>query len=181
MYNNRKSNTALAEKVSTTSLDELLTFDSIDVKDIKVGVKAYQTPTVEYIKEETHQETAVYESSIDLMPSSTTMQFGKENQEVRQEVQKVQKTKKVNAEKDYTFNTKAKILVAVYALVIVTILSLIMINSKLLKNLDSTIGNYSSQVQDLSQEYNLVMEELEEVKSDEEVIKKAIEMGMEKA
>lgn len=180
MYNNKKSNTLVAEKVTTTSIDELLTFDSVDVQEVKTGVKAYQTPTIEYIEEEQREETAVYEN-LDLMPSSTTLQFSKQNPDVRQEVEKAQKTKKATSDKDYSFGTKAKILVAVYALVIVTILSLIMINSRLLKNLDSTIGNYSSQVANLNEEYNLVMEELEEVKSDEEIIKKALEMGMEKA
>lgn len=179
MYNNRKNDTLVAEKVTTTSIDELLTFDSIDLQETKTGVKAYQTPTIEYIEQEV--DNVVQEYNEDFMPSSTTLQFCKENSEIRQEVEKNQKTKKVTSEKDYTFNTKAKILVAVYSLVLVTILSLILINSRLLKNLDSIIGNYSSQVTELNQEYNLVMEELEEAKSDEAIIEKALEMGMEKA
>ena len=89
--------------------------------------------------------------------------------------------KKTREDKGYKFNTKAKLLVAVYSLVVAAILSLIVINSRMLKNLDNSIDNYSSQVTDLSQRYTAVMEELDNVMSDETIIEKAIEMGMEKA
>ena len=70
---------------------------------------------------------------------------------------------------------------AVYSLVVATILSLIVINSRMLKNLDNSIDNYSSQVASLNQEYTQVMEELGDVMSDDTIIEKAIEMGMEQA
>ena len=51
----------------------------------------------------------------------------------------------------------------------------------MLKNLDNSIDNYSSQVATLNQEYTAVMEELGDVMSDDTIIEKAIEMGMEQA
>ena len=72
-------------------------------------------------------------------------------------------------------------LIAVYAVVVLTIFSLIILNSKMLKNLDNTIDNYSSQVEVLSKEYTEVLDELGHTMSDEEIIRKATEMGMEKA
>ena len=110
--------------------------------------------------------------------SAEKMQFEKENTEVYEDL-RTKNHKKV--EKSYKFNTKAKLLVAVYSLVVATILSLIVINSRMLKNLDNSIDNYSSQVSNLSQEYTAVMEELDNVMSDNTIIEKALEMGMEKA
>ena len=119
------------------------------------------------------------------MPTSTTMQFESSADNDVYEDLRVRNTakekKQIKTGKAYKFNTKAKLLVAVYALVVVTILSLIVINSNMLKNLDNSIDNYSSQVTELTQEYNMVQEELEIAKSDETIIEKALEMGMEKA
>jgi hypothetical protein len=51
----------------------------------------------------------------------------------------------------------------------------------MLKNLDNSIDNYSAQVSELSQEYDVVMDKLENVMSDDAIIRKAVEMGMERA
>jgi hypothetical protein len=51
----------------------------------------------------------------------------------------------------------------------------------MLKNLDNSIDNYTSQVASLNQEYTAVMDELDYAMSEETIIDKAIEMGMEKA
>lgn len=191
MYNN-KNNTSVKERTSEPvvkerayngNIEELFTFDVINEE--KVSVKDYHAPVVENYTANREDVRKKVEETEDFMPTSTTMQFeSSANNDVYEDLRvkntfEVKKQKKT--EKTYKFNAKAKLLVAVYALVVATILSLIVINSNMLKNLDNSIDNYSSQVTELTEEYNMVQEQLEVAKSDETIIEKALEMGMEKA
>ena len=191
MYNN-KNNTAVKERTSEPAtkerayngnIEELFSFD--EVIEEKSSAKAYHAPVVENFTATREEASEKVEQSEDFMPTSTTMQFESSADNDVYEDLRVRNTarekKQRKTGKAYKFNTKAKLLVAVYALVVVTILSLIVINSNMLKNLDNSIDNYSSQVTELTQEYNMVQEELEIAKSDETIIEKALEMGMEKA
>ena len=183
MYNNRRNNTLVQEKTESIvrgGYEELFAFNKKSNTAVTKTKMEYQTPTIELISSvvPSRVEERRVEVNEDMMPSSTTMQFEKENSEVFEDLRTKNKKRETKA---YKFNTKAKLLVAVYSLVVATILSLIVINSRMLKNLDNSIDNYSSQFSTLSQEYNAVMEELDVVMSDETVIEKAIEMGMERA
>ena len=189
MYNNSRNNTLVKERTENASVtesivrggyEELLAFNKKSNTTVTKAKMEYQTPTIEFVQN--GQAKGSYREALneDFMPSSTTMQFDKENTEVYEDLRLKNKTKNKVA-KDYRINTKAKLLVAVYTLVVATILSLIVINSRMLKNLDNSIDNYSSQVKSLNQEYAQVMDELNDVMSDETIIDKAIEMGMEKA
>ena len=110
----------------------------------------------------------------DLVPSSTTMQFESyDDNDIYEEVHSKNET---DLQKKYKINTK--VLIAVYALVVATILSLIVINSRMLKSLDSSISGYASQVTELTEEYAKVNEELDYVKSDDVIIEKAEAFGM---
>lgn len=189
MYNNSRNNTLVKERTQKATAtenivrggyEELFTFNRKSNATVTKTKMEYQTPTIELVsttapaKIEERREVV----NEDMMPSTTTMQFEKSNSEVYEDLRV--KSKK-HVEKSYKINTKAKLLVAVYALVVVTILSLIVINSRMLKNLDNSINNYSSQVTTLNQEYSRVISELDDVMSDETIIEKAIDMGMEKA
>lgn len=183
MYNNGRNNTLVKERTESIvrgGYEELFAFNKKSNTTATKTKLEYQTPTVELVasvapSKVEERRVAVNE---DFMPSATTMQFEKENSEVYEDLRAKNKHKE---EKGYKLNTKAKLLVAVYSLVVATILSLIVINSRMLKNLDNSIDNYSSQVSALSSEYTAVMEELDVVMSDDTIIEKAIEMGMEKA
>ena len=191
MYNN-KNNTSVKERTTETesrerayngNIEELFSFDTINEE--KVTTKAYTAPVVEnYTATREMVEEKVAQSE-DFMPTSTTMQFeSNADSDVYEDLRVKndrQEKKQKKTEKSYKFNAKTKLLVAVYALVVATILSLIVINSNMLKNLDNSIDNYSSQVTELTEEYNMVQQELEDAKSDETIIEKALEMGMEKA
>ena len=183
MYNNRRNNTLVKEKnesIVKGGYEELFAFNKKSNTTATKTKMEYQTPTIEFISSavSSRVEERHVQINEDMMPSATTMQFEKENTEVFEDLRTKNKTRE---DKGYKFNTKAKLLVAVYSLVVAAILSLIVINSRMLKNLDNSIDNYSSQVTDLSQRYTAVMEELDNVMSDETIIEKAIEMGMEKA
>ena len=191
MYNNSRNNTLVKERTQKASVtesivrggyEELFAFNKKSNTTVIKTKMEYQTPTMEFVANIAPITVDARRQALneDIMPSSTTMQFEKENTEVYEDL-RLKNQNKNKVEKSYKINTKAKLLVAVYSLVVATILSLIVINSRMLKNLDNSIDNYSSQVATLNQEYTAVMEELGDVMSDDTIIEKAIEMGMEQA
>ena len=191
MYNNSRNNTLVKEKTKTTNFnenivigcyEELFAFNKKSNTTVTKTKMEYQTPTMELVSTVAPAKVDARREVLneDIMPSTTTMQFEKANTEVYEDL-RVKNKNKNKVEKNYKINTKAKLLVAVYSLVVATILSLIVINSRMLKNLDNSIDNYTSQVASLNQEYTAVMDELDYAMSEETIIDKAIEMGMEKA
>ena len=191
MYNNSRNNTLVKERTKTTNVtesivrggyEELFAFNKKSNTAATKTKMEYQTPTMEFIASVAPAKVDARREVLneDIMPSVTTMQFERENTEVYEDLRLKNKNKN-KVEKNYKINTKAKLLVAVYSLVVATILSLIVINSRMLKNLDNSIDNYSSQVSSLSKEYSAVVDELNYVMSEETIIDKAVQMGMEKA
>lgn len=170
MYNNVKTN--VLEKENTeerqyakdaTNLDKILGMQDAD--DTKILGENVKTPLREFDE--------------DLIPSSTTMQFeSDEDNDIYEEVRPKNET---DLQKKYKINTKGKVLIAVYALVIATILSLIVINSRMLKSLDNSISGYAGKITELTEQYTNVNAELDYVKSDEVIIEKAEAMGMVKS
>ena len=170
MYNNVKTNVLEKENAEerqyakdATNLDKILGMqDADDTKILGENVKAPLRGFDE-----------------DLIPSSTTMQFeSDEDNDIYEEVRPKNET---DLQKKYKINTKGKVLIAVYALVIATILSLIVINSRMLKSLDNSISGYAGKITELTEQYTNVNAELDYVKSDEVIIEKAEAMGMVKS
>ena len=123
--------------------------------------------------EPSYEETR--EEDEDLMPSATTMQFmnrrGEAYEDYRAEGERV-------ASRKFKINAKAKVLIAVYALVVLTIFALIILNTTLLKSLDKTVAAKQMQIQQLTEENEMLARTLEDVSSDETIAEKAEEMGM---
>ncbi len=170
MYNNVKTNVLEKEDArerqyakDATNLDKILGMQDAD--DTKILGENVKTP--------------LREADEDLIPSSTTMQFeSDEDNDIYEEVRPKNET---DLQKKYKINTKGKVLIAVYALVIATILSLIVINSKMLRSLDNSISGYAGKITELTEQYTNVNAELDYVKSDEVIIEKAEAMGMVKS
>lgn len=172
MYNNVKTNVLGKENVrerqyakDATNLDKILDLQNAD--DTKI------------LGEKVREQAPVKEANENLMPSSTTMQF--ESYEENDIYEEVRPRNETDLQKKYKINTKGKVLIAVYALVVATILSLIVINSRMLKSLDTSISGYANRVTELTQEYAKVTEELDYVKSDAVIAEKAENFGMVKA
>ena len=170
MYNNVKTNVLEKEDArerqyakDATNLDMILGMQDAD--DTKIlGAERVDV------------KSPVKESDENLMPSSTTMQFESyEDNDIYEEVRPKNET---DLQKKYKINTKGKVLIAVYALVVATILSLIVINSRMLKSLDNSISGYTSKITELTEQYSKVNEELDYVKSDEVIVEKAENFGM---
>lgn len=170
MYNNVKTNALEKEDArerqyakDATNLDKILGMQDAD--DTKILGEKVRTPLKEVDE--------------DLIPSSTTMQFeSDEDNDIYEEVRPKNET---DLQKKYKINTKGKVLIAVYALVIATILSLIVINSRMLRSLDNSISGYTGKITELTEQYTNVNAELDYVKSDEVIIEKAEAMGMVKS
>ena len=170
MYNNVKTNVLEKEDArerqyakDATNLDKILGMQDAD--DTKILGENVKTP--------------LREADEDLIPSSTTMQFeSDEDNDIYEEVRPKNET---DLQKKYKINTKGKVLIAVYALVIATILSLIVINSKMLRSLDNSISGYAGKITELTEQYTNVNAEPDYVKSDEVIIEKAEAMGMVKS
>ena len=71
-------------------------------------------------------------------------------------------------------------MIALYALVVATIIALIAINASVLRSMQENINAKEESVSALKTETEVLREELEEVSSEETIIRKATEMGMSK-
>ena len=147
MYNNVKTNVLEKENArerkyakDATNLDKIIDLQNTD--DTKI------------LGEKDRNQTPVKEIDENLIPSSTTMQF--ESYDENDIYEEVRPKNETDLQKKYKINTKGKVLIAVYALVVATILALIVINSRMLKSLDSSISGYANKVTELTDEYSNV-------------------------
>ena len=172
MYNNGRTNVLDREDEKTQSK-----FDSDRIFGIRDDA---DDETVLVRKSGMAAETPVKdkEETVNLTPSSTTMQFESDDENDIFEEIPVDKVR--SAQKKYEIHTKGKVLIAVYALVVATIVSLTVINSRMLKNLDKSISGYSSKITELTEQYEAVEAKLDYVRSDEVIGEKAKELGMTK-
>ncbi len=111
-------------------------------------------------------------------PGRTTMQFAEEEQLHANPYEDFRSDYEVESDKRYRINTKGKVLIAVYAIVVAAIFALIILNTRLLKNMNNAISSQQSRLESLKQETEQLREELSSVSDDEEIERKAFEMGM---
>ena len=126
----------------------------------------------------TEKNAAAYkkkEETEDLVPSATTMQFleRKDNpfEDYREQGESA-------TSKKFKINAKAKVLMAVYALVVLTIFALIIINTTLLKNVDKAVAAKQARIEVLTEETAALGKTLAQVSDDSVIEQKAAEMGM---
>ena len=102
----------------------------------------------------------------DITPSSTTMQFGMED--VANLYSDMKEEEKENTRP--RINARGKLLLAVYTIVVATILALIIINTSVLSSLRNNNAAAEARLNELRNNYTQVTEKLNEVSSDEHVI-----------
>lgn len=113
----------------------------------------------------------------DITPSGTTMQFKTEN--VGELYNDLAKKNEEKESSKYRMNARGKLLIAVYAIVVVTILALIIINTSVLASIRNSNAESAALLAQKQAEYERVMEEYDYVSSDEYVINEATgEYGM---
>lgn len=69
-------------------------------------------------------------------------------------------------------------LIAIYSLVVAIILSLIIINSRMLKSLDNSISSYNRKASEIEAETSRIVAEIEDMTSEEAIGEWAIKHGM---
>ncbi|PWM76002.1 MAG: hypothetical protein DBX59_00205 [Bacillota bacterium] len=109
-------------------------------------------------------------------PSGTTMQFKTDNVgELYNDLEKQQ----VKENQKFRLNAHGKLLAAIYAIVVVTILALIIINTSVLASIRNNNAEKAAMLAEKQAQYAKVLEEYNYVSSDDYVIKQATdEYGM---
>ena len=154
------------------NLEKLLNYDrySTVVED-----KALDVASVAPVEEVVEQANFVSATTEDSIPSSTTMQFSSEyKEEIETEINQTKREEKVS----YKLNARGKLLVSLYALAVVVILALIMLNTGVLANLKTRNASAQSQMTSIEQELNDIRGEIHSMSTEEHIISEAEKMGM---
>lgn len=156
------------------NLDLLMNYEKyLDQKEEPVKVEApvkakAEAPAAPYFAPERAQTVEIPEKTAaaeDLKPSSTTMQFTETDMDtLYQDLQQEEESK------GYYLNAKGKLMIALYALVVVAIMALIIINTSVLSALNLSFREKSENLAALQSRYEEMNRELDEISSDEHVI-----------
>ncbi len=150
------------------NLDMLLNYDKADeVQDVVIETQ-----------DETQTEVqAITLQDDDIRPTLTTMQFGDVDiDEVRAEMRTSEKERK-----QYRLSGKGKLAIILYALTVVAILALIVINTGVLSSLNKQNLASAQTLQGYEAQYNALSAEIESASSNSTVIDKAVnDFGMSK-
>lgn len=185
VYNERRAEAPKASNTAPSYEQRQVQFESADPTYFDYGEQErqqnlnarYQKPARNY--EEYDKQKMTYTTDDDTAPSPTTMQYS--SVETGDNPFEDYHKKGEPVDKQYTINTKGKILIAVYALVVATVFALIILNTRLLKTMNASMVAKQMQITRLTREVNDLQSEYEYVSSDEVIEKKAEEKGMVKA
>lgn len=112
------------------------------------------------------QEEVFNFSDEDIRPTSTTMQFGDDIEQIREEMKKSE----VIEESEYRLNAKGKIAVILYSLVVTVILALIVLNTGILATFSAKENAVSANLNQKVMEYNQVMSNIDNISSPDYII-----------
>ena len=156
------------------NLDLLMNYEKyLDQKEEPVKAEApvkakAEAPAAPYFAPERAQTVEIPEKTAaaeDLKPSSTTMQFTETDMDtLYQDLQQEEESK------GYYLNAKGKLMIALYALVVVAIMALIIINTSVLSALNLSFREKSENLAALQSRYEEMNREFDEISSDEHVI-----------
>lgn len=140
------------------NLFKLMNYDRFNAEEMQA--------TQEVVEEKLEVSQPVDFSDEDIRPTSTTMQFGDDIEQIREEMKKSEQEKATS----YHLNGKGKLAVILYSLVVTVVLALIVLNTGLLARLNArsqvALAEYNSAVE----EYNAVMANIENISSADYVI-----------
>ncbi len=105
-------------------------------------------------------------SDEDIRPTSTTMQFGDDIDQIREEMRKSEEIYDTNVK----LNNKGKVALVLYSLAVTIILALIMLNTGVLATLSNKGAQKTAELNSVIEEYNSVQAEIDRVSSSEHVL-----------
>ena len=145
------------------NLDKLLNYDR------------YSEQQVEDVKE---LQNSALQSDEDIRPTSTTMQFGEDIDQIREEMKQAVTT---TEDSTYRLNSKGKLAVILYSLAVAVILALIVLNTGVLATLSSTANAKSAELNSVMARYEVVQSEIKDISSNDFIIDFAQNEGMVKS
>ena len=93
----------------------------------------------------------------DIRPTSTTMQFGDDIDQIRREMNRTSQTH----EESYHLNKKGKLVVTLYVLVVTVILALIVLNTGVLANLSAQSASKAAELDATVARFEAIQDEIE--------------------
>jgi len=106
-------------------------------------------------------------SDEDIRPTSTTMQFGDDNiDQIREEMRQ----KQVEEETSYHLNTKGKIAVVLYSLVVAVILALIVLNTNILATVSAERKSVNADLQARMAQFNAIQTEIDNISNPDYIV-----------
>lgn len=102
----------------------------------------------------------------DIRPTSTTMQFGDDIEQIREEMKKSE----VVEDTSYRLNAKGKVAVILYSLVVTVILALIVLNTGILATFSAKESVVSAKLDAKVMEYNQIVANIDSISSPEHII-----------
>ncbi len=149
------------------NLENLLNYDRYSAQ-----IEAEQ-PLTE-VQEEINEVSAIL-SDEDIRPTSTTMQFGEDIDQIRHEINERKSSEQVSAR----LNNRGKVAVALYALVVTVILALIVLNTGVLARLSNINQAKTAQLNETIARYGAIQDEIASISDREYIINVAQnEFGM---
>ena len=145
------------------NLDKLLNYDRYSEQ---------QAEEVEEI-----QNSAIHADE-DIRPTSTTMQFGEDIDQIREEMNHAVAT---TEDSSYHLNSKGKLAVILYSLAVAVILALIVLNTGVLAKLSGTANAKAAELDSVMAKYEVIQSEIADKSSDDYIINFAKNEGMVKS
>lgn len=171
-YENNSANGGIALQVKPNVNEEVAFNSHVDTEAserMKRNLNKllnYDRYTEEQIEVEDKVALELNSSEEDFRPTSTTMQFGDDNiEELREEMRKSEEEIQ-----GYHLNSKGKIAVIIYSMVITVIFALIILNTGLLARLSAESEAAFVEYNGAVAEYNQVMANIESISSPEYVM-----------
>ena len=153
------------------NLERLMNFGKEETVDSAADTAIAETASEEAIDTATVNDEVVNVSDDDIRPTSTTMQFGNDGKETVFKDMAKQKEE----ESAYKLNGKGKAVVILYAIAVVVVLALIILNTGVLSVLSRMNSAKAETLIEKQGEVAALYQEIDEVSSDEYVIRLAEE------
>ncbi len=138
------------------NLEKLLNYDrySAEVKEVEeVQAEITAEPVVSVLSDE------------DIRPTSTTMQFGEDIDQIRREMN-VRKEEHVKP----SLNSRGKLAVTLYALVVTVILALIVLNTGVLAKLSNITEAKTAELNTTIERYNAIQSEIDSISNSDYIM-----------
>ena len=130
-----------------------------------------------YSEQEISQQTVKEEKSVadeDIRPTSTTMQFGEDIDQIREEMRMAGEKE----EEVYKLNEKGRVVAILYSLAVTIILALIILNTGVLASLSNKSAQKAAELDRVVTEYNTIQTQIDHVSSNDYVSQWAEANGM---